>query len=143
MNADTYANEETLIIKALAGDPEAQCAIADLYADDSRAELFNVAKAVAWYEKAAEQGHAKAQWILGTSYAQGMGVDKDPAKAEHWLIKSAQSGDTEGQYMLGGYYFMKPDIMKAAYWLEKASDQGHGEARIMLQAVNLLLANLT
>jgi len=34
-------------------------------------------KAVEWYQKAAEQGHAKAQNSLGWCYANGTGIDKN------------------------------------------------------------------
>ena len=118
---------------------EAQCNLADIYADDTRFEFFDVGEAVYWYGKAAEQGHTRAQWLLGACYSQGIGVEKDAERAEHWLLKSAQSGDAEGQYSLGGFYFMKPDIVKAEYWIGKAADNGHEEAKTMLEAIKHLL----
>ena len=135
----TIQDFDNLKKEAMNGNPEAQCAVADLCADDSRVEFFSVADAVYWYEKAAEQGHTKAQWLFGACYSQGIGVEKDTDKAEFWLLKSAQNGDIEGQYSLGGFYFMKPDIVKAAYWIEKAADQGHEEAKTMLLAVKHLM----
>jgi len=128
----------SLKITAENGAPEMQCAVGDICADDTRAELFNVAEAAYWYEKAALQGHTRAQWLLGASYAQGIGVDRDAEKAEYWLLKSAQSGDADGQYTMAGYYFMKPDIVKAKYWIDRAVEQGHGEAKAMQDAVSHL-----
>jgi hypothetical protein len=130
---------EILKKEAEGGNPDAQCAVADLCADDSRVEFFSVADAVYWYEKAAEQGHTKAQWLLGACYSQGLGVVQDSDKAEYWLLKSAQSGDIEGQYSLGGFYFMKPDIVKAEYWIGQAAAQGHKEAKDMLSALKHLM----
>ena len=128
-----------LLLKASNGDMEAQCAIADIYADDSRIDTYDVAEAVYWYEKAAEQGHSRAQWLLGACYSQGIGVDKDLGKAESWLLKSAQAGDADGQYTLGGYYFMIPDIVKAEYWMGLAVEQGHIDARSALAAIKQLM----
>ena len=135
----THEDFEALKRKASQGDSEAQCAMADICADNTRVEFFDLQEAAFWYEKAAGQGRTRAQWLLGTSYFQGMGVEKDLQLAEHWLLKSAQSGDADGQYALGGFYFMKPDIVKAEYWLEKAAEQGHEEARAAIGAVKALL----
>jgi hypothetical protein len=134
-----YEDFEALKRKAADGDKDAQCTLADIYADDTRVNTYDVNQAVFWYEKAALQGHTKAQCLLGASYFQGMGVAQDTEKAEQWLIKSAQGGDADGQYTLGGFYFMKPDIVKAKYWLEKAAEQGHEESKTMLPAINQLL----
>ena len=136
MNTKDFQN---LKKDAINGDSEAQCAIADIYADDSCLEHFNVTEAVYWYEKAAEQGHTRAQWLLGACYSQGVGVKANQEKAEFWLQKSAQAGDVEGQYSLGGFYFMKPDIVKAEYWIQLAAEQGHEEAKTMLGAIRQLM----
>jgi len=135
----TKEDFEALKRKAANGDPETQCAVADVYADDSRAEFYDASQAVIWYEKAAAQGHTRAQWLLGAGYFQGIGIEKDMEKAEYWLLKSAQAGDADGQYTLAGYYFMKPDIVKAEYWIEKAIEQGHEEAKAMLGAIKHLI----
>ena len=135
----TNRDFETLKREAISGDMDAQCALADIYADDTQIDFFDVDEAVFWYDKSAKQGHTRAQWLLGACYSQGIGVEKDAEKAEHWLLKSAQSGDAEGQYSLGGFYFMKPDIVKAEYWIGKAADNGHVEARTTLEAVKRLL----
>jgi len=132
-------NINELLVKASNGDKEAQCAIADIYADNSRVDTFNIAEAVYWYEQAAEQGHSRAQWLLGACYSQGLGVSADTEKAEFWLLKSAQSGDAEGQYSLGGFYFMLPDIVKAEYWLGLAAEQNHVEAKAALASIRQLL----
>jgi len=135
----TREDFEALKRKAMGGDPSSQCAVADICADNSREEFFDVAEAAYWYEKAAEQGLTRAQWLVGLCYFQGAGIEQDAEKAETWLLKSAQSGDADGQYTLGGFYFMKPDLVKADYWLEQAVEQGHAEAKIMLGAIKSLL----
>ncbi len=43
------------------------------------------AVAVGWWRKAAEQGHAKAQYNLGFMYAKGRGVTQDYVQAYMWI----------------------------------------------------------
>ena len=51
-----------------------------------------------WYEKAAAQGDAKAQYNLGVLYGNGQGVPKNNAKARAWWEKAAaQTDDKEAQ----------------------------------------------
>jgi TPR repeat protein len=45
--------------------------------------------AATWYRKAAEQGQAKAQFLLGMMYARGQGVPQDYATAHMWFNLSA------------------------------------------------------
>ena len=43
-------------------------------------------EAAEWFNKAAEQGDATAQFYLGLMYVKGEGVDKDPVEAHKWAI---------------------------------------------------------
>jgi len=47
------------------------------------------ADAVAWYRKAANQGHAGAQCNLAFCLSAGRGVEKDPALAVEWMARAA------------------------------------------------------
>ena len=49
--------------------------------------------AVMWYTKAAEQGHARAQTVLGTMYANGEGVPENDVKAYVWVSMAKANGD--------------------------------------------------
>ena len=53
------------------------------------------AKALHWYEKAAEQGQADAQFICGGMYFAGEGTARDKARAKQWIQKAASQ--TENQ----------------------------------------------
>ena len=57
-----------------------------------------------WFRKAAEQGHARAQVNLGTSYGQGKGVAQDDAEAVKWYRKAAEQEEPLGQFNLGLCY---------------------------------------
>ena len=53
----------------------------------ARALRKDMAETVKRYRKAAEQGHAGAQYNLGEYYANGQGVSKDIAEARRWYQK--------------------------------------------------------
>ncbi len=55
-------------------------------------------KARYWWRKAAEQGNAKAQHILGPAYGAGIGVLKNAVLAHMWLnIASANGNEKAGK----------------------------------------------
>ena len=62
------------------------------------------AEAVKWYRKAAEQGNADGQNLLGLSYYSGEGVAKDLAEAVKWYRKAAEQGNVDAQFALGSMY---------------------------------------
>ncbi len=49
--------------------------------------------AVKWYKRAAEQGHASAQFNLGEMYFKGQGVTQDYTRAYMWWEIAASHGD--------------------------------------------------
>jgi TPR repeat protein len=62
-----------------AGDPVAQFLIGSTVYDSvfRSPSTEDLVEAVTWYRKAAEQGHAEAQFNLGVCYVKGKGVVKD------------------------------------------------------------------
>ena len=55
----------------------------------------DAAQAVAWFRKAAEQGNAKAQFVLGLKYGTGDGVPQDYQQAYAWFSVAAANGYTD------------------------------------------------
>ncbi|MDG6894815.1 tetratricopeptide repeat protein [Volucribacter amazonae] len=53
-------------------------------------------KAVEWYNKAAEQGHATAQNNLGIMYQYGKGVRQNLSEAKEWFGKACDNGLQQG-----------------------------------------------
>ena len=49
-----------------------------------------------WFIKAAEQGNAKAQFIVGGLYWFGKGVQVNKSLAKEWLGKACDNGDQQG-----------------------------------------------
>jgi len=89
-----------------------------------------------WYEKAALQGDAKSQYLIGALYSLGKGVQEDEIKATEWFKKAALQGDAESQYNLGLQYELgdgaNKDIHKAIYWYKMAGENGIAKAQFNL-----------
>ena len=98
----------------------------------------NTAEGVKWYRKAAELGHAKAQYALGNIYRYGTvgGVPKDEVEAVKWIRKAAEQGLDEAQYRLGWCYFrgsgVDQDETAAVEWYRKAAKQDYRKAQYEL-----------
>jgi TPR repeat protein len=48
-----------------------------------------------WFEKAAEQGYADAQYDVATMYRKGSGVGQDMEEALKWYRAAAENGKAE------------------------------------------------
>lgn len=132
---------------AEAGDAEAQNALGTLFYSGeaiSRDETgkirdYDLEAAAGWFYRAAEQGHAGAQFNLGLLFAEGQGVPQDSAKAAEWFTKAAEQGNVDAQNNLGVMYLIgegvEKDTHKAIEWFKKAAAQGNEEAKENLKAI--------
>ena len=94
-------------------------------------------KAFEWFEKAAEQGYAEAQYLTGTLYSGGgRGVKGNAEKAIEWFEKAAEQGYVHAQYSLGNR-LQRSDFEKAIEWYEKAAEQGSAFAQLDLGLIYL------
>ena len=57
-------------------------------------QLGDPAAAADWFQRAAEQGDAYAQYRLGRLYLRGEGVPRDPTKAREWFSTAAEGGSS-------------------------------------------------
>lgn len=106
---DYDAAHTTFLVLAAQGDAEAQYQLASLYhrglggdtdpwnrrggtASDSLGQGADLAAAARWYEEAARQGHADAQYALGNMRLMGEGVEQDDEIAARWHEKAAAQG---------------------------------------------------
>lgn len=96
----------------------------------------DLTEASAWFTKAAEAGHPRAQGMLGLCYHAGRGVTRDYRKAADWLNKAATQEDPIAQFSLGTMHAngngLARDPAKAAHWYRKAAEQGHAAAQTNL-----------
>ena len=74
-----------------AGDTTGQLNLDVMYARGSGVPK-DYAEAVKWYRMAAEQGHAKAQNILGVKCDNGDSVPEDDVRAHAWYNLAAEQG---------------------------------------------------
>ena len=83
--------------------------------------------------KAADQGHAEAQFNLGLMYANGDGVAQNYAEAVKWFRKAADQGLAGAQSSLGNLYDngvgVPEDDVQAYKWWNLAAAQGHKDAK--------------
>jgi len=57
-------------------------------------------KAISCYQRAANAGHAGAQYNLGLMYLKGEGVPRDALNGLRWLAKAADGGDKKARALL-------------------------------------------
>lgn len=76
--------DPALVQQAEHGDAQAQFLVGRFYMHRNR-----WAQAVPWYERAASQGHAKAQNNLGVAYREGLGVNQDADKGCRLMVEAA------------------------------------------------------
>lgn len=112
---------ESFIIPLIYSDsPEYQCKLAT----------------VDWYWRAAQLGHARAQYDLGCRYRNGDMVLQDYAEASKWFQKAAEQGNAEAQFALAVCYQdgrgVPRDDAEAVKWYLKAAELGYAEAQTSL-----------
>ena len=93
-------------------------------------------KAAEWYQKAADQGYARAQFGLGVCYDWGKSVVKNSNEAVKWYRKAADQGHTNAQWNLGVSYEYgdgaDQDWQAAAMWYQKVAEQGDAKAQMKM-----------
>ena len=85
-------------------------------------------EALYWVRRAAELGHAQAQYELARCYML-VGGRGDVKQAFAWLHKAAAEGHPAAQFELGWFYLVgvgaKTDEKQAVLWFVKAASQGY------------------
>ena len=96
-------------------------------------------KAREWYEKAAKQEYAGAQYNLGVLYENGKGVEQDYSKAREWYEKAAKQEYASAQYNLGIMYENGKGVEQsdsdAMRWYGRAAAQGDELAKERCDAI--------
>jgi TPR repeat protein len=98
------------------------------------------AESLRWLHKAAEQGDADAQSLLGAMYANGRGLPRDDVEAVRWWRKVAEQGNANAQAKLGIMYTkgrgVPKDYVQAYMWLNLAAageEEGAAQLRDSLE----------
>lgn len=109
----------------------------DANVSESRKQMISYEKqAVEYWQQAAEQGYAKAQYQLGHYYYNYGKNNNKNKKAFEWYIKAAEQGYALAQYELAFLYTYglgAPMNRKmSSYWYEKAAEGGVASAADIL-----------
>jgi len=116
--------------KAEAGDAEAQFQLGQMYALGHGFKQ-NFKTAAEWYEKAAQQSHAKARTALGLLYS-FKAVPSDDDKGTDWLEKAAIQDESVAQVFLGNMAEKQNLYDEARKWYEQAAANGSADAMIAI-----------
>jgi len=119
---------ESLRQKALVGDVQAQYEMGKKYEKAARAGWGRPEywpEAERWFELAASQGDARAQYQLSGYY---FNLRQDYSQSFKLLTLAAQQGLAEAQYSLGMHYAQAwgtpQDLVLAYKWISLANDGG-------------------
>ncbi len=98
-------------------------------------ELRQPRAANEWFEKAAKQGHAKAQVNLGISYLRGRGGRYGPEKGLEWIRKASDQGHPKAHLELALMYrdgrVVRRDRVRALMYIVLAAQRGSPAAQFM------------
>ena len=109
------------------GDPAAAFLVGVKYTEGDGVPA-DLGVAATWYQRAAEQGLAPAQYRLASLFEKGRGVERDIAAARTWYVKAAEAGNAKAMHNLAVLYAEggggAPDYNSAAKWFEAAANFG-------------------
>jgi TPR repeat protein len=125
-----FAQAAALLGQVLGQEPDNQDALCCL--GDCCYRHGELGGPLQWFRKAADLGHARAQFNLAGCYA----ARKDMEQAAGWLRKAATQGSAAAQSVLGTCYArgdgVREDMWQAAQWWRKAAELGHAGAQSSL-----------
>lgn len=120
---------------AAAGLPAAQHNLATCY-NTGLGRTLDYHRSLAWYGRAADQGHLRSLCPLGKHFLYGQGVTRDAAKAIELCRRGAEAGDRDAQADLGQIYLAghggEPNYGEAVKWLSLAASGGQPAAAFHL-----------
>ncbi len=89
----------------------------------------------------AEQGDAKAQWMLGMMYYHGVGVPENYTEAAKWYRKATEQRDASAQSQLGRMYYhgegVPENYTEAEKWYRKTAEQGDAAGQSLMSVLYL------
>jgi TPR repeat protein len=133
------------LLSAKQGNLDAQHALATRYRRRDVIVADNDAEAFKWYMSAALGGRPDSQCSVGTCYASGEGIKRDPVEANKWFLKSAEQGYAIAQGNLAVHLEngigCEPNPIEAIKWYRKAAQGGYEIAQYNLACALLREAN--
>jgi TPR repeat protein len=118
------------------GRTSTQLLLARLYERGTEGLPADQGRAVAYYQMAAEAGHAGALYTLAGLHATGNGVPRDGRHAVELYQQAAAAGARKAYGKLGDLYadgkVVPQDYAEANKWLAKSAQNGDGQAAFRL-----------
>lgn len=136
MGTEDHDTPESIQLDAAKGDANTQLTLAKMYFSGNQVPK-DVANAIKWYRKAAEQNNTEAMFCLSEIYRNGFDIEKDEKQGIMWLQKAANQGHVLAQCDLGiayrdGSSALAKNEIKSFEWLEKAACGGSDLAKFAL-----------
>jgi TPR repeat protein len=120
--------------KAEAGDASAEYELGRSMLNPRPTES-ELASAMPWFRRSAEQRYAPAEYMYGGFFREGRW--ENPKELVYWWTKAAEQGNIHAQLWLGVFYEqgrdgVKHDYVQAFKWLSMAAKQGQPDAQVAL-----------
>ena len=135
LSSEQVERFEAVRAKALGGNPEDQLELGLHYHEGWGVRQDDVQAAI-WYRKAADQGLARAQGLVGWCYLFGRGVPKDFVTSAAWQRKAAEQGDVQACLMLARAHRTGQGVVRdvglAMGWIRRAAEAGSADAMVAL-----------
>lgn len=119
---------------AAAGNPLAFYEIGARFTE-GRGVPVDLKSAAAWYQRAADLGHAPSQYRIANFYEKGSGLERDLDAAKKWYQLSAEQGNASAMHNLAVLYATAgavPDYENAAEWFGRAAEVGVRDSQVNL-----------
>jgi TPR repeat protein len=133
LQAEPQVDIVSLQQSAQAGDAYAQLNLGAAY-DNGIGVARDIEQALFWYQKAAEQGIAEAQFNLAHLL---VAEELSASTAAEWMRKAAEQGMVDAEYLMGVIYTEGIGVAvnhnEARRWLNKAVARGHADAKLLLK----------
>jgi TPR repeat protein len=121
--------------EALTHDPCAQVMLGNCLLDGLGGKQ-DTQGALAWFQKAIQQGSGHAMYALSTIYIKGKAVPQNIEESKRYLQKAAEAGYVYAQYHLGSCYeegrYFAENIPLSLAWYRKAAEKGEARAQYQL-----------
>ncbi len=112
---------------AAAGDRHAQTRLGLMFLNGEGGPA-DYAAAREWFQKAADQHYARAEYELGIMAQKGLGAPRDFASMLSWYHRAERDGSPDAPQQLGYAYQeglgVPIDLAQAADWYHRAADRG-------------------
>ena len=132
-NNDLVRAREVVSVIANQDDIEAQFLLATLMKSTLQNVSTNPGKAFYWLQHAANSGHGKAQFQLGTQYMKGEHVSRNRKIGLKWFKRAAMQNIPEAHYNLAVMHEkgdgVPMSMAKAIDWYKSASKLGSADAQ--------------